>query len=70
MRSHECAQQLAGAASALAQPWRIPDGRDVEHAVTEFDEGSTLDGDVQVGNVPQNEVDQRLELGLTKVLEE
>ena len=47
-----------------------PDGRDVEHAVTKLDECATLDGDVEVGNVVQDEVDQRLDLRVAQVLEE
>ena len=47
-----------------------PDGRDVEHAVAELDEGATLDRDVQVGDVVQDEIDQRLEFRLAQVLEE
>ena len=44
------------------------DGGHVEHAITELDEGATLDGDVQVSDVVQHKVDQLLELGLAQVL--
>ena len=44
------------------------DGRDIEHAVPELDEGAALDGDVQVSDVVQDEVDQLLELVLPQVL--
>ena len=30
------------------------DGRDIDHAVAELDEGATLDGDVEVGDVVQD----------------
>lgn len=44
-------------------------GADVDHAVTELDEGSSLDGDVQVGNVVQDEVGKLLVLVLTNPLD-
>lgn len=46
------------------------DGADVDHAVAELDEGSSLDGDVQVGNVVQDKVGQLLVLVLADPLDE
>ena len=42
----------------------------VDHAIAELDEGTTLDGDVEVGNVVQAEVGKLLVLVLTNVLDE
>ncbi len=36
------------------------DGGDVDHAVAELDEGAALDGDVEVGDVVQDEADELL----------
>lgn len=47
-----------------------PNGADVDHAVPELDEGSPLDGDVEVGDVPQAEVDELLVGLLADVLDE
>jgi hypothetical protein len=33
------------------------DGRDIDHAVAELDEGTALDGDVEIGNVVENPSD-------------
>jgi hypothetical protein len=46
------------------------DGADVDHAVAELDERSSLDGDVQVGNVVQDKVGQLLVLVLADPLDE
>jgi hypothetical protein len=46
------------------------DGADVDHAVAELDKGSSLDGDVQVGNVVQDKIDQLLVLVLADPLDE
>lgn len=46
------------------------DGADVDHAVTELNKGSSLDRDVQVGNVVQDEVGKLLVLVLTNPLDE
>lgn len=46
------------------------DGADVDHAVTELNKGSSLDGDVQVGNVVQDKVGKLLVLILTNPLDE
>jgi hypothetical protein len=44
------------------------DGRHVHHARAELDERAALDGDVQVRDVVQDEVDEALEVVLAKVL--
>lgn len=50
---------------------RVPaDRRHVDHAVAELDEGAALDGDVQVGNVVQDEGHELLVLRLTNPLDE
>ena len=36
-----------------------PNRRNVDHAIPELDKRAGLDGDVQIGNVPQDEVDER-----------
>lgn len=46
------------------------DGADVDHAVAELDERSSLDGDVQVGDVVQDKVGQLLVLVLADPLDE
>ena len=46
------------------------DGRNVDHAVAELDKGSALDGDVEVGDVVQDELDQLLVLVLADPLDE
>lgn len=46
------------------------DRRDVDHAVAELDEGATLDGDIEVGNVVQAEVGKLLPLVLADPLDE
>lgn len=46
------------------------DGADVDHAVAELDKGSSLDGNVQVGNVVQDEVGKLLVLVLANPLDE
>lgn len=44
--------------------------RDVDHAVAELDEGAALDGDVEVGDVVQAELDKLLVLLLADPLDE
>ena len=46
------------------------DGADVDHAVAELDKGAPLDGDVEVGDVVQAEVDELLVLLLADPLDE
>lgn len=46
------------------------DGRDVDHAVAELDKGAALDGDVEVSDVVQAEVDELLVLRLADPLDE
>ena len=46
------------------------DGADVDHAVPELDEGAALDGDVEVGDVVQAEVDELLVLLLADPADE
>mmetsp|Transcript_87863 Transcript_87863/g.253415 ORF Transcript_87863/g.253415 Transcript_87863/m.253415 type:complete len:233 (+) Transcript_87863:191-889(+) len=43
------------------------DRRQVQHALTELDEGPSLDGDVEVGNVPQGPVDDPLQVLFTEM---
>lgn len=43
---------------------------DIDHAISEFNKGSTLDGDIQIGNVVQTEVDELLVLVLANPLDE
>ena len=45
-------------------------GRHINHAVAELDEGAALDGDVQVGDVMQDEAHQLLVLLLADPLDE
>lgn len=45
-------------------------GTDVDHAIAELDEGTTLDRDVEVGNVVQAEVGKLLVFVLANVLDE
>lgn len=50
---------------------RIPaDRADVDHAVPELDESAPLDGDVEIGDVVQAEVDELLVVLLADVLDE
>mmetsp|Transcript_12147 Transcript_12147/g.32576 ORF Transcript_12147/g.32576 Transcript_12147/m.32576 type:complete len:216 (+) Transcript_12147:244-891(+) len=42
-------------------------GREVEHALSELNEGTSLDRDVQIGNVVQRPVNHPLQVGLTQV---
>lgn len=42
----------------------------VDHAIAELDEGTTLDGDVEIGNVVQAEVGKLLVPVLANVLDE
>jgi hypothetical protein len=46
------------------------DGADVDHAVTELNEGAALEGDVEVRNVVQDEVDELFVLLLANPLDE
>jgi len=46
------------------------DGRDVDHAVAVLDEGAALDGDVEVGDVVQDEAHELLVLVLANPLDE
>lgn len=46
------------------------DGADVDHAITELDESSPLDGDVEVGDVVQAKVCELLVLGLADPADE
>lgn len=46
------------------------DGGDVDHAVAELDERAALDGDVEVGDVVQDEVDELLVLLVADPLDE
>lgn len=55
---------------ALGDARVAADGRDVDHAVAELDEGAALDGDVEVGDVVQHEAHQLLVLLLANVLDE
>lgn len=55
---------------ALLEVRVAADGRDVDHAVAELDEGAALDGDVEVGDVVQDEVDELLVLGVADPLDE
>lgn len=43
------------------------DGRHVEHAIAELNEGAALYGDVQVSDVVQHKIDELLEGGLPQV---
>lgn len=47
-----------------------PDGGHVDHAVAELDERSTLDGNVEVGDVVQDEADEALVVVLADPLDE
>jgi len=47
-----------------------PDGADIDHAVAELDEGAPLDGDVEVGDVVQDEAHELLVLVLADPLDE
>lgn len=42
------------------------DWGNVDHGITEFDKTSTLDGNIQIGNVTQGEINQSLILFLTQ----
>lgn len=46
------------------------DGGDVDHAVAELDEGAALDGEVEVGDVVQDEADELLVGVLAQPLDE
>jgi hypothetical protein len=46
------------------------DGTDVDHAVTELDEGSTLDGNVEISDVVEDKVGKLLVLLLANELDE
>ena len=46
------------------------DGANIDHAVAKLDKRAALDGDIQVGNVVQAEVDQLLVLRLADPLDE
>ena len=54
----------------LGQAGIPADGTDVDHAVAEFDKGATLDGQVEVGDVVQDEVDELLVFLLAQPLYE
>ena len=45
-----------------------PDGRHIQHAIGELDEGTPLDGDVQVRDVVQHAVNEPLQVVLAQVL--
>jgi hypothetical protein len=47
-----------------------PNGRHVDHAIAKLDKGAALDGDVEVGNVVQDEAHQLLVLRLADPLDE
>lgn len=55
---------------ALLDTGVTADGRDVDHAVAEFNKSAALDGDVEVGNVVETKVDELLVLGLADPLNE
>lgn len=46
------------------------DGADVDHAVAELDKGSTLDRNVEIGDVVEDKVGELLVLLLTNELDE
>lgn len=45
-------------------------GRHVEHAVAKLDEGAPFDGDLEVGDVVKDEIDETLQFGLAQVLQQ
>ena len=50
---------------------RIPaNGADIDHPIPEFDEGASLDGDVKLREISQDEVHQLLVLVLAEPLDE
>ncbi len=55
---------------ALLEIGIAADRRDVDHAVAELDKGAALDGDVEVGDVVQDEVDELFVLSLADPLDE
>lgn len=59
---------LVGGALVVARV--SANGADVDHAVAELDEGAALDGDVEVRDVVQDELDQLLVLRLADPLDE
>jgi len=50
---------------------RVPaNGTNINHAIAELDEGAPLHGDIQIGDIMQDEVHQGLVFGLAEPLDE